>query len=86
MGSRLAELFPPADRGNNGLPSATNWDGTRDSVTPMIPAPPVSTSLADDGVMAASHPLGSRLALEQRRTRYGMWARRFPCWGPTTRD
>jgi hypothetical protein len=62
------------------------------SVNPLTPTPALAptktqsqsyTCLPGDGAMAESHPLGTRSALELRRTPYVKWARRFPYWGPT---
>ena len=71
-------------RGDSGATSHSRTTSTRDSVGSKTQSHG-STPLASDGETVESHPVGNRRALEQRRTQYGWWARRFPNWATRTR-
>ena len=79
-----AELRRPTPLGQNGSSSAPVLDKTQASAKWMTQYHSSAPS-ASDGETVASHPLGTRLALEQQRAPRAKWARRFPHWGPLTR-
>jgi hypothetical protein len=77
----LSQRLTPGKSGSSSVPPSTPIPASAHTKTPS----PSYTYSPDAGAMAGSHPLGTRSALEQRRTPYAKWARRFPYWGPTTR-
>jgi hypothetical protein len=74
----------PNCSGRSGASSAPLLIPTPDSVSSGIPFQS-SSFLPGASATVASHPLGTRSALEQRRMPYARWARRSPHWGPRTR-
>jgi hypothetical protein len=78
------ELSQPRVPGPSGLPSAGLSISTRDSATSPTRCLS-SSSLPAATATVASHPLGTRSALAQRRTPYVRWARRSPYWASVTR-
>ena len=79
--SLQAELLRPPPRGGSGANSVSLSSPTRDSAASMTQSLSSSSSVAG-GETAVSPLVASRSALEQLRTPFATWARRFPCWGP----
>jgi hypothetical protein len=70
--------------GTSGQTSVSPSSWTQASPSSLTPSPS-SWSSQGESKMAASQPVETRSALDQQRTPYVRWARRFPHWATTIR-